>query len=189
LQMVASLLRMELRRADSPGARIALEESIARIISIAAVHDSLSQEGTEMVDLRELVKRLLFAVASAAAPLDLTTEVVGSVISLPAEQATPLALLVNELATNAVKHAFPDRSRGRIEVRLSEEPDTFLIEVRDDGVGLPEGFTLVDSAHLGLQIAQNLVRRDLGGSLELISEGGTKAVIHFLRSALEQGHG
>jgi len=189
LQMIASLLRMELRRADSPGAKAALEHSIARVMSIALVHDSLSREGTETTDLREMCKRLVETAATGTAHVQIETDVSGPALALPAAQATPVALLVSELATNAIKHAFPGRVRGRIEVSLSQDVEAYLIEVSDDGVGLPPGFALSQSAKLGLQIAQNLVRRDLGGSLELFSESGTRAIVRFPRAALEQRDG
>ena len=187
LQTVASLLRMEMRRAKSKATQEALGESIARIDTIAAVHDFLSQEGTEAVDLPDLLRSLLSSLAAGAAPgLSLQVEVAGPPISLPARQAAPVALVVNELVQNAIKHAFPRQKKGLLRVELSEEPSAFLIEVKDDGVGLPEGFSLEKDAKLGLQIVGQLVRRDLGGSFELQGGNGACAVIRFPKEALEE---
>jgi two-component sensor histidine kinase len=187
LQTVASLLRLEQRRAASEPTRRALEDSIARILTIASVHDFLSREGTEAVDLCDLLRSLLSSLAAGAAPgLTLEIEVAGPPVSLPAKQAAPLALVVNELVQNAIKHAFPRRKKGRLSLELAELPDAFLVRVADDGGGLPPGFSLEADANLGLQIVSQLVRRDLGGSFELHSENGVAALVRFPRRALEE---
>lgn len=107
---------------------------------------------------------------------DIRVEVEGDEIALPSRSATALALAVNELVQNSLKHAFMGREAGRIKVRLRRRPSGYEVVVADDGVGLP-----VDTPpprSLGLQIVETLVTQDLGGELRLeCGPQGTRAVI------------
>jgi two-component sensor histidine kinase len=90
---------------------------------------------------------------------------------LPGDLATPLAVVLNELMQNAVDHAFPrdgaGPTKGSVLVRLGRVGSELVVEVIDDGVGLPPGFTVESSKGLGLSIVQALVNGELGGSMEL----------------------
>src|SRR6476469_4428445 len=86
---------------------------------------------------------------------------------LPGEVATPLAVVLNELMQNAVDHAFTERSGGTVHVVLTRRADHLEVDVADDGVGLPEDFTLDASTGLGLSIVKALVTGELGGSIEM----------------------
>jgi two-component sensor histidine kinase len=85
--------------------------------------------------------------------------------------------VLNELVQNAIKHAFPTDRGGSITVRLKSDPQGTTITVCDDGVGLPEGFDLLKTRTLGLQITKRIVESDLGGILEVASHGGTQVTI------------
>jgi two-component sensor histidine kinase len=107
---------------------------------------------------------------------DVTIEVRGDEISLPSRTATALALVVNELVQNGLKHAFVGREKGHIMITLREQPPGFEVEVQDDGVGLSTDEPPPDS--LGLQIINTLVSQDLGGRLDVErSERGTRAIV------------
>ena len=178
LQTVAALLRLQARRVGSPQARAALEESVRRVASIALVHETLSQglEGTVPFD--EVADRVLAMCSEVAAP---EAEVVvrrrGSFGELPAEVATALAMVLTELVQNAVEHGYPAPAGGEIEVRADREAAGLLVEVRDDGAGLPAGFDLDASTALGLRIVRTLVEGELRGTLALRPRegGGTLA--------------
>ena len=91
---------------------------------------------------------------------------------LPGELATPLAVVLNELMQNAVDHAFPhgdddEPVHGHVQVRLERKPGVVDVDVVDDGVGLPEGFTLSSGQGLGMSIVQALVTGELGGELDV----------------------
>jgi two-component sensor histidine kinase len=129
--------------------------------------------------LERVVHTVTQTMASPALALDVRIE--GEDFSLPSQQATSLALVVNELLQNAMEHAFPDRSSGRVHIRLSDGPDAIRVEVRDDGVGLPDGFSAGRSADLGLAIVRTLVEEDLKGQLSLSSAHGVRAVIRMPR--------
>ena len=92
--------------------------------------------------------------------------------------ATPLALVLSELLQNAVEHAFPERG-GEVVVRLDRRPARLVLEIIDDGVGIPEDWSLQHDANLGLQIALTLVDSELAGTLAVAPApgGGTCATV------------
>lgn len=175
LQTVAAMLRLQARRAESAEAREALAEAELRVAAIAVVHESLSADAGERVDFDAIVDRVIGLVrdlAPAYASGDSPPTIIrtGSLGSLPADQAVPLAMAVSELLHNAVEHA---HARG-IEVRLQRDDalDVLRLVVSDDGRGLPDDVDLGRSG-LGLSIVQSLVTADLRGTCELGSGPGT----------------
>ncbi|MGH9188902.1 MAG: sensor histidine kinase [Acidimicrobiales bacterium] len=182
LQTISSLLRLHGRRLASPEARDALEEAVRRIRSIALVHDTLSTGSGQEVDFGQIVRPLVRMVEegllSEERPVRLVVE--GDAGELRAEVATPLAVVLTELLQNAVQHGFPadgdihrdGREEGRVVVSLDNDGAELVVQVRDDGVGLPEGFAMDDSS-LGLTIVRTLVTTDLGGTISMASDGGT----------------
>jgi two-component system, sensor histidine kinase PdtaS len=176
LQTIASLLRLQGRRLRSPEARGALAESERRIRSIAIVHETLSREAGDVVAFNEIVRPLARLVEETSSSDDHTIRfhVEGDAGELPGEVATPLAVVLNELMQNAVDHAFPEGTRdARVDVMLGRDDGHVEVEVRDNGAGLPEQFTLDGSRGLGLSIVQALVTSELQGSIEMHDEGGT----------------
>lgn len=183
LQTIATLLRLQSRRTDSTEVAQILQESINRILSVAAVHEFLSQDETSIINLHEVSNRILDEVRRGT--LD-PQKRVGLVLEgpssfpLPAQQATSCVLIINELLQNAVEHGFTDRDDGHVVVRLSETGDSMTIEIQDDGRGLPANFDLVRGG-LGLQIVRTLVHEDLKGSFQLESANGVRALVSFPR--------
>jgi two-component sensor histidine kinase len=184
LQTIAALLRMQARRAPATEVADALRESVGRILSIAVVHEFLSHEEDAVINIHEVSNRILQEVR--AGTLDpsrnITLTLEGArTFTLPAQQATSCALIINELIQNAVDHAFHNRPEGRIAVRLNERPDSLAIEIEDDGAGFPEDFDPAQQGGLGLQIVRTLAREDLKGDLQFHSGNGTRAVVSFPR--------
>jgi two-component system, sensor histidine kinase PdtaS len=133
----------------------------------------------------------------------------GALGDLPPETATPLIVVLTELLQNAVEHAFAGsqildgkgsgsasggalgevtlsgapRKQGLVAIRLASEPDKLTIEVRDNGNGLPEGFSLSASKSLGLSIVRALVTTELGGALAFRNDNGTVVTLHVPRVA------
>jgi two-component sensor histidine kinase len=176
LQTIASLLRLQGRRLSSPEARSALQESERRIRSIAVVHETLSRDASGTVRLDDIVRPLVRVVEEAVSTPDLTIRFTleGDAGEVPGEIATPLAVVLNELMQNAVDHAYPaGRTEGHVVVRLVRDGDELFVDVIDDGVGLPEAFTLAGSKGLGLSIVHALVTSELAGSIEMRRDGGT----------------
>ena len=170
LQTVAALLRLQARRMQVPEARAALEESVRRVASIAMVHETLSTAWDDAVAFDEIADRVLAMCADVAAPESaVVVRRSGSFGVLPAAVATALALVLTELVQNAVEHAYPGTAEGTVTVAADRtaDPGALTVEVRDDGVGLPEGFEVAGSPHLGLTIVRTLVEAELRGSLVL----------------------
>src|SRR5262249_2807023 len=160
----------------SPEARAALAESERRIRSIAIVHETLSREMGDVVLFNEIVRPLARLIEETASSPEhqIRFGVDGDAGELPGEVATPLAVVLNELMQNAVDHGFPeDATDARIQVKLSRVADQVEIEVRDNGVGLDDQFTLEGSRGLGLSIVQALVTSELQGSIEMHNDHGT----------------
>jgi two-component sensor histidine kinase len=192
LQTVAALLRLQARRlpADEPGARAALAEAERRIGSIAVVHETLAQGGSDAVDFDEVADRVVAITGELGDTGDGTTRPVrvlrdGTFGLLPPEVATPLALVLVELVQNAIEHGLGGRD-GVVRV-LVRRGAGLRVEVRDDGAGLPPGFGPAAEG-LGLQIVRTLVEGELGGSLSLLEGGpGTRAVVDLPVAAPQAG--
>ncbi|SHF75643.1 Two-component sensor histidine kinase, contains HisKA and HATPase domains [Jatrophihabitans endophyticus] len=166
LQTVAALLRLQARRVAVPEARAALEESMRRVQSIALVHETLSVSIEEAVEFDDIVDRLLSMlsdVMGSAQRVDAVRE--GSFGVVPAAAATPLVLVLTELVQNAIEHAFPEDGEGMVTVLARRRRGRLTVTIRDDGVGLPEGFTGGKSDRLGLQIVNTLVSAELSGEV------------------------
>ncbi len=176
LQTVAALLRLQSRRMEVPAARLALDEAVRRVGSIAIVHETLSQAFNESVDFDDVSDRLAAMVTEVAAePTTVVTSRTGSFGQLPADVATPLAMVLTEVLQNAVEHGFPDGA-GRISLRALRLAGRLEVVVDDDGRGLPAGFDPVSSGSLGLSIVRTLVESELGGVISFGTnpEGGTR---------------
>lgn len=182
LQTLADLLYLETLDAEGP-ARKSLLDSIGRVKSIAAVHQMLSADRIEAVEVRRLAERIgeIIGRDLVRAGRAIGVHVRGPELWLGSKQATALALVLSELVHNALEHAFP-HGRGTVAVELGQDGPQVWVRVRDDGVGLPEGFSVERDGHLGLRIVRDLVGRDLRGTFSLRSEGGTVAEVRFYPS-------
>jgi two-component sensor histidine kinase len=187
LQTVAMLLRLQMSGGRKVSAREVLHESINRILSIAAVHEVLSQKGFRLVDVKDVIERIVAAITQNMLQpgKDIQITVEGEEVSLPSQPATSLALAVNELIQNAVEHAFVGRSQGAIAIRLTQDREDLSIEVTDDGVGFPADFDAAPARSLGLQIVETLVKEDLKGEFMLSNGRGTRALIRIPKGQWE----
>jgi two-component sensor histidine kinase len=186
LQTVASLLRLQLHHHGVESVEEVLHESINRIVSIAAVHDLLSKEELDQVNIRHVAETIMTLTGqSLLQPRHhIRTSVGGSDVLLPSNKAASVALILNELIQNAIEHGFQTRTEGHLTVTLSEHDSQVQIEVVNDGTPLPAHFDPRQSHSLGLQIVESLAREDLGGRFTLESarhSGDTRAVVAFPR--------
>jgi two-component sensor histidine kinase len=180
LQTVAMLLRLQMKAAGDLRAEDVLAETINRILSIAAVHETLSEQGLRLVDVKAVLQRVTRSIGETmlTGGQDIEIAVTGDGLTLPSREATSLSLATSELVQNAVEHAFAGRERGRIAVQLQAGPDENAVIVVDDGIGNTRAGS--PAKGLGLQIVEALVNDDLKGCFELIgSPAGTQAVIRF----------
>jgi two-component system, sensor histidine kinase PdtaS len=182
LQVVSSLLDLQADVAEEPRVRAVFEESQDRIQAMALIHESLYQSDTlTNIDaaayLRNLSQRLFDASRAPGSHIALTLETQS--VMLPPQTAIPFGLLLNELLSNALKHAFPGDRSGTIHIALRQEtPGQCVLTVRDTGVGFPEGLNIHQADSLGLQLV-GLLTEQLGGTVALARDGGTIFTITF----------
>jgi two-component sensor histidine kinase len=157
------------------GLRRALEESRDRIQSLALVHDQLYRAANPAsIELEHYLLELVRSIERTVGRGDQVRLVVAAVAcSIPLDVAVPCGLIVNELVTNALKHAFPSGRQGTITVSVGPVSDhELVVAVRDDGVGLPADFGLGQGSGLGMVIVETLVHQ-LGATLTIERAGGT----------------
>lgn len=189
LQTVAALLRMQSRRMHSEEGKQGLEQAMRRVATIALVHETLSQGLAQNVDFDELIDRQFRLSAEVASPSQrVSTEREGAFGELPSDFATPLALVINELVTNAVEHGLQDFG-GTVwltahRYKNDSGDDALTVGIADDGVGLPQGHI---AEGLGLQIVRTLVTSELGGTIEWSPREGGGTVV-TLQMALFSRH-
>lgn len=183
LQTVAALLSLQARRVG-PEARLVLQDAVSRIRSLTVVHDLLSgreMPGVSVVELARLVVgQAVHSFYGDEPPVHWLVE--GDDVVVSSRQTTVLALLLNEFVTNAVRHGFAGGAEGRLVVRVRADRERAILEVEDDGQGLPENFDPLRTHGLGLQIARTLVEVDLRGEFLIRSapSGGTLVRVSFV---------
>ncbi len=170
LQTVAALLRMQARRIQSDEARFALQEAMRRVATIALVHETLSEGLGETVDFDEVVGRTLSLAVELAVPSgQVRIRRLGRFGEMRAENATPLALVITELVTNAVAHGL-NGTDGTVTVSAQRHGAQLTATIQDDGRGLPEGFS-AGASGLGTQIVQALIGGEMNGRISWASPG------------------
>jgi two-component sensor histidine kinase len=178
LQTVASLLRLQARRIKSDEGRVALQEATRRVATIALVHETLSEGLGETVDFDDVVERTVaLAVELAGTGTRVQVRREGRFGLLRAQNATPLALVLTELVTNAVEHGLA-AGGGTVTVIASRKGSSLRAVVRDDGAGLPAGF-VAGADGLGTQIVQALVGGEMRGRISWSTPpaGGTEVAV------------
>jgi two-component sensor histidine kinase len=186
LQLVASLLSLQSRRIEDPAMTAALAEARSRVQTIAKVHERFYR--TSRIGTVELVSFLAELCASIGESLGSASsagaiEVSGTELIVPMDLATPVAIIVNELVTNAVKHAYPDGETGPINVIVSHDAARIDIEVRDAGRGLVEEHDPAGRRTLGLTVVGALTRQLRGTWRIEDAAPGTSIVIELPRAA------
>ncbi|TAL22280.1 MAG: hypothetical protein EPN94_11425, partial [Nitrospirae bacterium] len=186
LQIIQSMLNLQLSQIKDETAITMFKESQNRVYSMALIHEKLYQsESLAKIDFREYIESLanyLFVSYGAAARV-IRSQVIVKDVSLDVDMTIPCALIINELVSNSLKHAFPaSRTLEKPgEIRIDMRRDTgsgFLLTVSDNGIGLPEGFEIQNCSSLGLKLVSALVRQ-LNGSIQIGRGGGAEFVISF----------
>jgi len=182
LQVISSLLQLQSRRIEGPALKRSFQESHDRIRSIALLHEMLYRsENVATVNLHYYIEGLCQRLeASYATKGRVVFELAIEDFELDLDRAMPCGLLVNEILTNSIKHAFPEESNGtiRIEGKLSDNEQVILL-IEDDGIGVDEAtLNLEDGDSLGFQLISGLIGQ-LGGKLDRSSSKGTAYTISF----------
>jgi len=178
LQTVASLLRIQSRRTKSAEVKDAISQAMRRVEAIAVVHDALATGLAQTVDFDEVAARVSPLAAEVANTDGPTVRPVieGTFGDLPSEFATPLAVVLTELITNAVEHGLKDATDGTVTVRAEREADHLRVAVSDNGPGV-DSSTIGQG--LGTQIIRTLVENELSATIEWArgESGGTIVTI------------
>ena len=180
MQTIVSLLRLQYRRVDSKEFHDAMNESINRILSIAVTHEILAKEGLDEVSIKEVINRIKYSMVGFEKEdnVRLDINILGDDIRLSSNNTTSIALVVNEIIQNSIKHAFVGRSEGEISIIIEQGNSYSTITIIDNGIGFD--VEKVFSNSLGLMIVRSLLNDKLEGNLNIYSNNeGTKVVFDF----------
>lgn len=178
LQTVSALLRLQSRRVSDPMASAALDEAVRRVASIALVHESLSNQSSELLEFDQVFEQIVKN-ALDLNPRKIQFKKLGDFGSFDSKTATALSLVVTELIHNAIEHGL-SQSGDLLSVEILKNGNDYKVSVTDNGVGLPDDFNIEKSANLGLQIANTLTKNELKGSIRLVRlDNLTKGEISF----------
>jgi two-component sensor histidine kinase len=182
LQTIVSLLRLQERRAKSEETRLVLHDCINRVNSIAIVHEYLSQQDNEAINVAKVARGIYEAIMnSMVSPgLQLKASFAADQVNLPSNQATSIALVLNELLQNSLEHGFEHRNKGTLSVSFRDLTTYYQLKIVDDGCGLPPGFALQKTTSLGLKIIQTVVESDLRGKFTL-EDGPVNGTVALVR--------
>jgi two-component sensor histidine kinase len=183
LQLISSLASLQSRQAETGSAAEALRAMQERIRSMSLIHEGLCfSETLAEIDFAKYVdqlgRRLVHSCATQRNAIELHIDV-EAVLRL--DEATPCGMIINELLSNSLKHAFADpKHGGDIWITVREQNGDVMMEVRDNGIGMPAAFSLEESDSLGLLIVTDLTAQ-LHGEITWINDGGAVFRVHFRR--------
>jgi PAS domain S-box-containing protein len=182
MQVISSLLNLQSRRVKDPAVFEMFKESQRRIRSMALIHERLYQSSDlSRIEfsqyLRNLAIHLFHSYQADSSRIHLKID--AEEVFLNINTAIPCGLIVNELISNALKHGFPEGRSGQLDIDLRRVPgDRYVLRVKDDGVGFPEGLDFRKTETLGMQIISTLVEQ-IEGRLELNRSQGTAFRLEF----------
>jgi len=175
LQLISSLLLLQNRRVSDPALKASLKGMLGRVNAIATVHRRLFQsEDVERFDVSAFIRDMVADLMGSAGRDDVAMQLDLERVDIPAAKAAPLALVVNELLTNALRHGFPEGRGGRIFVGVNRLNGDFRIEITDDGVGVDK---LAKANGFGLTIVQLLCQQLKAKCETTDAEPGTRVVV------------
>jgi two-component sensor histidine kinase len=178
MSFIGALLSMHKRRAAHlPEVRSVFEDASARLESMSRIHRRLYDPTNSDLPLDTYFGALLQDTFEGAGRNDITVDVRSSIGRIDVNRLITLSLIVTELATNAVKHAFAGR-KGHFKLLLEDEGDTFRVTVRDDGPGFPDGFDPASGDRLGFRVLSSFART-LDGTLDFRTDNGALTTITF----------
>lgn len=180
LQSVSALLRLQSRRVEDEYSRLALEEAVRRIGSIALVHETLSNSARDSISFDEVISKIVKnSVELSPRPGEVSINYLGEIGSIPAILATPLALIITELIQNSLEHGLSEFG-SKVDVLVKREDREVKVVVKDDGSGLPDGFNVKENSNLGLEIVRTLTENELSGTLSFKNaQPGTEVSVTF----------
>lgn len=174
LQIISGLLTLQSRQIESQEAQEAVREGRNRVKSMALIHQKLyQQENLTGVNMKEYLGDLIHTIQQTFKDNHtiIQADIICNDLSLDVDTAIPLGLIINELVTNCYKYAFNGKSNGQIIIRLEEEKKKLMLEVKDNGGGLPAGFDMQKTKSFGMKLVQSLANK-LEATVEIKSDKG-----------------
>ncbi len=166
---------------NQPACQAIISGLINRVEGLAAVHRLLSESHWSPVPLTDVAEQIIHSVLQTLPPGRRIVPQVSATqfIRVTPKQANSLAMVINELATNTVKHAVPVHPVVSVQVNISQEDETVVLEYRDDGPGFPESILATKQGNIGMYLIDNIVRSDLHGNVSLRNEQGAVTTVRF----------
>ncbi|NYB52473.1 MAG: PAS domain S-box protein [Methanobacteriaceae archaeon] len=181
LQIIVSLLNLQSHETMEQQAKEFCRVSQDRVRTMALVHEKLyHSHKLSNISIQDYIKSLAEGLFQTyvTQPGSITMDMDVDDVSLNLDTAIPLGLIINELLTNSLKYAFPNRKTGKIFIKCKSENDKYILTIADDGVGLPQEIEPEKTDTLGLKLVYSLVNQ-INGSMEIKRTRGTKFVIKF----------
>ena len=189
MQVIYSLLNLQAKGIDDERVRTMFEESRNRVNSMALIHEQLYQANDlAHINFKEYLQSLIKSIGYTYNRPEVTVAVeMTAAIVLDVNIGIPCGLIVNELVSNSLKHAFPNGKAGEIRVGVKQGPaDAYLLTVSDNGIGLPAGLDFKSTTSLGLQLV-NVLAGQLHGTISLTQTAGSEFSILFPSSTNNKG--
>jgi PAS domain S-box-containing protein len=181
MAVISSLLSLQARKIKDAPLRSMFEESQQRIKSISLVHEKLYRSNDlSRIDFGDYIRTITNELLSSyhKEGTEIATTITDEEVILDIDSAIPCGLIINELFTNALKHAFPQSRSGEVNISCTKKGDSYTLAIKDNGIGLPAGFDHTRTGTLGLQLVEALTGQ-LKGTLKFFSGVGTEIVITF----------
>lgn len=181
LQILSSLVNHQILMTDNTGTKELLSQIKGRLKAMSVIYEALcSQEDISCINFQEFLEKLFHSVITSyqSGKGNIRIEINAGGVCLDIKKGVACALIINELVSNAVKHAFPDEKQGLVKIGIWVEGDNNYISLSDNGIGIPEGMNIEQTESLGLKIVQ-LLTRQLKGKISLNSMEGTRWEISF----------
>ncbi|MBN1779731.1 PAS domain S-box protein [bacterium] len=185
MQVISSMLRLKARSVKETDLAFILNEIESKISSMALVHQKLyKSKDLSHIDLKEYIDELITLIRKSYREIlnNIVIRAKLETVHVLLDTAIPLGLVINELLTNSVKHAFPDNRGGEIQVQISKTSGKIIVlEIMDNGIGLPKNFDFQKDIHLGLQTVLDLAEGQLGAKVKFTSRNGLHCRMTFSR--------
>ena len=182
LQIVSGLLDMTRKRSPDPATSSILMDMMMKIDTMAQIHTRLYESKQfNRIDMHTQIRDQVAALSNiySTKNCEISTKIESSSIYLSVDQAIPSALMVNEILTNAYKHAFKGRKSGTIEISATQEDGNMNITIRDDGIGISKDLDIAHANSLGFKLIRALLQYQLKGSFIVDNDHGTEVVLKF----------
>ncbi|MDP8220613.1 MAG: tetratricopeptide repeat protein [Candidatus Stygibacter frigidus] len=182
MQVISSLLKMQANYIDDEKIVGIFDDSYHRVKSMSLIHEKLYRsDDLARIDFQDYVQSLTsLLINTFTPPCQIEFEFDLKDILLDVNIAIPCGLIINEIITNSLKYAFADREHGKVTINMNHDLFSgYILKIKDNGIGLPEGFNVNKTRSLGMRLVYLLSEDQLEGKVEINSENGTEFIISF----------